>query len=420
MCRYPDLLLCTACRLPSSWSFTLKSGPIVARYLEDAYFFMHHFLRCWLLLAVAQSPDRATLDKIFTELAETTGFTIRRPVSFEVLSRGQVNKFLDERLREAVRPAEVRAEELTLKKLGFVPADFDLKKTTIALLTEQTAAFYDYHRKKLYLTDWASTSLRDTAMVHEMAHALADQNFSLERFAKRVENDSEQAAARQAVVEGQASWLMAELGKRHPQSSSAPEEPFPVFDSAPLYLRETLTFPYTYGTEFQQALFARWGKLSFSHVFKQPPISTQQILHPELYFSGKQPVHVTLPNLKKMHRLVGGELGELEHSILLRQFTTDVEARAVSPHWRGARYQLWEDKRTERVALVYRSAWDTDEAASQFFGLYRQVLNKKLKGLAVSAETANRYAGKAEDGYFAVELTGAVVTSREGLADLNP
>jgi hypothetical protein len=377
---------------------------------------MHHFLRCWLLLAVTQGPDRATLDGIFSELAETTGFTIRHPVSFEVLSRQQVNRFLDERLREAVRPAEVRAEELTLKKLGFVPADFDLKKTTLALLTEQTAAFYDYHRKKLYLTDWASTSLRDTAMVHEMAHALADQNYSLERFAKHVANDSEQAAARHAVVEGQASWLMSELGKRHQPAPTALEEPFPVFDKAPLYLRETLTFPYSYGTEFQQALFARWGKASFRRVFEHPPVSTQQIMHPELYFSGMQPATVRLPVLKKMHRLVEGALGELEHAILLRQFTADNEARQVSPHWRGARYQLWEDRKTERVALVYRSAWDTEAAASQFFGLYRQVIQKKLKIVSVTAESTNRYAGKAEDGFFEVELTGTMVTSREGLA----
>ena len=194
-------------------------------------------------------PDRAIVDRTINELAELTGFTVRQPVSFQVLSRAQVKQFLDDRIKEAIKPEEIRAEELTLKKFGFVPPDFDLRKTTIALLTEQTAAFYDYYRKRLFLTDWTSARLREAATIHELAHALADQNYPLERFSKKVERDSEQAAARQAVVEGQANWLMRELLKLHPEPAATadPEPDSAIFDKAPLYLRETLTFPYNEG-----------------------------------------------------------------------------------------------------------------------------------------------------------------------------
>jgi len=51
------------------------------------------------------------------------------------------------RLRTAhtadLEPAELRAEETTLKKFGFVPQSFDLKKNTIDLLTERFAAQRD-------------------------------------------------------------------------------------------------------------------------------------------------------------------------------------------------------------------------------------------------------------------------------------
>ena len=378
----------------------------------------------WLLLACfaaspAITPDRTELERIFAELSAATGLPIRHAVKFHVLSRTQVNRFLEDRIREAVKPAELRAEELTLKKLGFVPADFDLKKTTIALLTEQTAAFYDYRRKQLFLTDWASDSLREAATVHEMAHALADQNYSLERFAKKVQNDTEKSAARQAVVEGQASWLMRELDRHHPEhkQSAQVDTPFPVFDQAPLYLRETLTFPYNYGTEFQQAVYARFGRDSFRKVFVEPPVSTQQILHPEVYFAGTQPVPVPLPAIHGMRSLVEGPLGELDHSILLRQWTTDEDAREVSPHWRGGRYQLWENRKSGRVSLVYGSVWDTAAAASKFFVLYAQMLRKKLSGLQITEERDTLYAGKASDGYFTLQLEGVKVTAREGLAD---
>ena len=56
-----------------------------------------------------------------------------------------------------------------------MPPDFNLADTTVDLLTEQAAAFYDFHRKKLFISDWAQTSMRDVALIHELAHALADQ-----------------------------------------------------------------------------------------------------------------------------------------------------------------------------------------------------------------------------------------------------
>jgi len=383
---------------------------------------MGALFRYWLLLAslaVSPAPESTEVNRIFAELSATTGFPIRHQVKFQVLSRSEVNRFLEDRIRQAVKPAELRAEELTLKKLGFVPADFDLQKTTVALLTEQTAAFYDYRRKQLFLTDWASTSLRDAAIVHEMAHALADQNYNLERFARKVQNDTEKSAARQAVVEGQASWLMRELGRLHPEQKGSAQDDtlFPVFDQAPLYLRETLTFPYNHGTDFQQAVFAKFGKDSFRKVFVQPPVSTQQILHPEVYFAGTKPVSVPLPSVRGMHRFVEGPLGELEHSILLRQWTTEADARDLSPSWRGGRYQLWENRKTGRVSLVYGSAWDTAADASRFFGLYVQLLRKKLHGFQISDESDTLCAGKSSDGYFDLQRKGEMVISREGFAE---
>lgn len=375
-------------------------------------------------LAAAIAPGRQAIDSALTDLAKITGFSIKHPVAFEVITRDQVNQFLRERIQESIKPQELRAEELTLKKFGFVPQDFDLKKTTIELLTEQTAAFYDFHRKKLYITDWAATSLRDAALVHELAHALADQNFPLEKFSKKVENDSEQSLARQAVVEGQASWLMramlereiARSGKNDEQPGPG-EEKFPVFDKAPLYFRETLMFPYDQGMVFQQAVYDRRGKDAFAEVFLHPPVSAQQILHPETYFAGLLPVRTEVPEVKGMKRLVDGPVGELDQSILLRQYCTEAEARDVSPHWRGGKYRLLEDKQAKRVTMVYRSAWTDPEYARKYFELYQRVLGGKWLSMQVQTKDGNSITGRGDDGYFRVVLEGAEVTSWEGFGD---
>ncbi len=379
---------------------------------------------------VAPLPARAEIDAVMQELSSITGFPVRRPVVFQSISRDKVNQFLQDRIREVVKPEEIQAEERTLKKFGFVPADFDLKKTTIDLLTEQAAAFYDFHRKKLFIADWAPPEMRNVALIHELAHALADQNYSLEKFTKKGQKDSEKSIARQAVVEGQASWLMSEvmarrMGRTLNSQQLAREvfanasEPsggqYPVFDNAPLYLRETLLFPYTQGQQFQQAVYNRSGKPAFAELFRRPPVSTQQILHPDLYFRGVQPVAATLPRSPKgMRGVVEGSFGELDHSILLRQYISKEAADEVSPHWKGANYRLFESKADKRSILFYTSRWSDPEIAKRFFALYQEVLAHKWKSMEITSRSDSRVAGKGDDGYFLLTLDGSAVTSQEG------
>jgi hypothetical protein len=85
---------------------------------------------------------------ILRDLRDITGFKIHRSVPAEIISRDKVKAFLEKRMKETATPEEVRVEELTLKKFGLVPQDFDLAKNTVDLLTEQAAAFYDFNRKK--------------------------------------------------------------------------------------------------------------------------------------------------------------------------------------------------------------------------------------------------------------------------------
>jgi hypothetical protein len=201
------------------------------------------------------------------------------------MNRDQVKAFLEQRIREEIRPEEIRAEEILLKKLGFLPENFDLKKTMLDLLSEQAAAFYDYRKKRLFVVESAGGEIQHSVLVHEIAHALADQHFDLARFIRRVRQSDDAALARLAVMEGQATWLMAEyLTRRTGQSlkdspvlvrmmSRAAElsaGQFPVYDNAPLYLRETLMFPYSQGMLFQHAVFDKVGQAAFAEVFRRP------------------------------------------------------------------------------------------------------------------------------------------------------
>src|SRR5580698_4117578 len=102
------------------------------------------FLWVHALCAATGLPTKEEVQKALEDLSAITGFPIKHPVAFESITREQINKYLQDRIKEATKPSELRAEELTLKKFGFVPQSFDLRKNTIDLLTEQAAAFYDF------------------------------------------------------------------------------------------------------------------------------------------------------------------------------------------------------------------------------------------------------------------------------------
>ena len=359
--------------------------------------------------------------------------SLRHPVPCDFISKEKIKEFLDKRIKEVAKPEDLRAEELTLKKFGLVPADFNLAQTTVELLTEQAAAFYDYDKKKLFVTDTTAIDSQEPVLAHEISHAIADQNYNLSKFIKAGRKSDDGSSARMAVMEGQATWLMSELlARRAGQSlktsptllammSGAADSAagqYPVYDNSPLYLRLTLIFPYTKGMLFQHAVFERDGQQAFAEVFLKPPVSTQQILHPDKYFAGVKPTEPELPAVnpgKGYKSLVGGSLGEFEHAVMLQQYSGKKLAAELAPHWRGCTFELRENRKQGRVVLFYAVEWDSEDAAGQYLAAYRTHLSRKWKQFTVESESADAVTGTGDDGRFELRREGAIVTSVEGL-----
>lgn len=395
------------------------------------YFLVGVLAACAFVSMRAEEPAIfKEIDELVADLEKFTGWKTLKKVPSDTITKEGLKKFLEERIHEAVKPDEVRAEEIALKKLGLAPKDFDLRKMTVDLLTEQAAAFYDYKKKKLFLLDTNASAMQRPILVHELAHALADQHFDLEKYLLKGKND-DAALARMAVMEGQATWLMSEyvVSKMGSSLKRAPDMAewmnrmtgssggmYPVFDSAPLYLRETLMFPYTKGLLFQNAVIVKHGDAGFAEVFKNPPASSQQILHPEKYFARLQPEKTDLPKvkLKGYSPLAEGTFGELDHDILLRQYT-DEETSRLATKWRGGQYRVLEDKKRERQVLLYVSQWETPADATKMFAAWRKILQKKWKRFEVASESPTAVTGQGDDGSFRLHLAGTRVTSVEGL-----
>jgi len=418
---------------------------------------MKRLLTVFLAVMAAGASDSRRLfsevGSIEKDLTEITGLPFRHSVPYAVMNKDELRQFLEKRLRAEVKPADVRAEELTLKMFGLIPQDFDLRQETVDLYTEQAAAFYDYNKKKLFILEGgeaagASKSPpsnpltsdlagdRDAeqrmALAHELAHALADQHFHLNKFIRAGLRSDDGSTARLAVMEGQASWLMsaylsmenggppdvAEPALRAMAKSLAEGgDEYPIFSKAPLYIRESLVFPYAEGILFQDAIYRKLGRIAFSEVFKRAPDSTQQILHPEKYLAQVASETVDLPRPpkpKQFHALAEGTLGELDMRVLLTQYIGKGEGEPVAAHFTGGAYELIEQKHGKYPVLGFATIWDTPESAQVFFGIYRRVLNGKWKKLEMSRESATSLEGHGDSGYFHVWLDGRTVQGLEG------
>ncbi|HLK64828.1 MAG TPA: hypothetical protein VKU19_15390 [Bryobacteraceae bacterium] len=388
--------------------------------------------------ALSQTNPRAKdlcseANRIALDLTKFSGMPLHHPVPCDYITKEKINEFLNKRVKEVAKPEEIRAEELTLKKFGLVPADFDLAKNTVDLLTEQAAAFYDYDKKKLFITESTPEDTQEPVLAHELSHAIADQNFNLAHFIRQGRKSDDGATARLAVMEGQATWMMSEyLARRNGQSlkdspalvammsslNDSNNGQYPVYENSPLYLRLTLVFPYTKGMLFQNAVFQKDGQYGFAEVFRRPPVSTHQIIHPEAYFANVKPTEPDLPDPHLPHGykgLVGGTLGELEHTVILEQYAGKERASEIASHWRGCTFELRENKKAGAVVLLYAVEWDNEDAARQYFTAYRGALAKKWKNLHVESETDDFVTGTGDDGHFVLRRAGAIVTSQEGL-----
>lgn len=326
------------------------------------------------------------VDALLRQAGEITGLPIRHPVKSAVASREQIQRYLTQRLQETTTSEELRAQEVALKEFGLLPADFELEQFLVKLLTEQATAYYDGQQKQFYIADWTPLTVLRPAMIHELTHALQDQQVDLEQFLQQAELSQDEQTARVAVVEGSGMLAMTNymLSRHNPQellsmAAATDLKQFPVFQNAPLYLRESLMFPYIAGMQYMRWLVGKEGKAGYAVALKNPPRSTAEVLHPGRAAPASDDFRTPeVSPLPAGYRLLGSNVfGELDVRILLKQYTDEGTARRLAPAWRGFRYAVYENQSRSHAFLVHRSRWQDAKAAAAFADAYRKVLTAK-------------------------------------------
>ena len=283
--------------------------------------------------------------------------------------------------------------------LGLLPAGSDLEQMELDLQAGQIVGFYDPVSKGLYiLSDSGGVGpLQKVTFSHEYTHALQDQVFGLDKLAIDTPDQGDRDLARTALVEGDATLAMTQWSTKN---MSIPDLLAVVGDSssatqtaqlakAPTILRESLLFPYMGGLAFVQSMYDKGGWAAVDHLYANPPDSTSQILHPDLYAKQVKPVAVSVPAvptaLSGWKLTMQDTLGELQLRIWLEgenhSNAATTAAASTASAWAGDRVGLYEGP-NGAWAVVLKTTWASVAGAQAF----ANAVPAALKGLGPSRQ----------------------------------
>ena len=378
----------------------------------------------------------------------------KHEVKRDVTAREDLKALLVKEIDEEMTPAEFKANELGMKALGLLPRDLNLKESMVKVYAEEIAAFYDTKTKTMHLikepeaeANKAPTFLErllgktggfdkdenKTVIAHELTHALADQNFNIDAMQKSVKQNDDQDLALSALIEGEATLTMLGAQMADWDGTVIRDMPAARLDrifsflmpfmplaggaslrEAPVILSETMIFPYLRGLVFCARLTNDGGWKALDAAYREPPLSTEQVLHPEKYRAKPD-----MPTLIALGTLDAGcgwteigrnVVGEMQIGVLLRPY----DGKAAAAGWDGDRFAVFEGP-DNRLGLAWLSTWDSDEDAREFARGYTRFQTTKMGANAAAPDAfpdANR---RPHDGtLFAIERRGADVAVVEG------
>jgi len=379
----------------------------------------------------------ATADDVMAEMSKLLDLPVKSALKKSIRSRDEIRAYLLQQLRESKEKDKRYADQKALERFGLLPKGFDLEATLVDLLTEQVAGLYDPKSAEFFIADWMDPLTQRIVMAHELVHALHDQNFQLEKWSDAAKPNDDAELARHAVLEGSATAAMIDYLLRGRPDLRIRDNPAfatlvrnmmgadvgeasPELAKAPPFLRDVLLFPYLSGALFtQKVLQQRAGWKEFWEVFQKPPVSTQQILHPELYLQGVVPDVVVLPDI---HRSLGkgwelldeNAMGEFGLHAILKQQLDEKRADALAPAWKGDRYGIYENVTAKQSALIFRVRFADEVTATRFFGQYAEALEGRYQERSNLFRRPSIFSFESEQGGVFLQCHGVECISLEG------
>lgn len=322
------------------------------------------------------SPATGDIAAIAQQVEQVRGLRFREPVSPEPMSRTEIGLLVRGSV-DSQFPAEMMERRgRAWATMGVIPAGTDLYRSIADFGTSQTIGFYDTSTRRLvYVSADPPSPLHRLTLAHELTHALDDQHFGLglvDELTRTCQDERMEALVGLAegnAVEMSLRWAQANLsaGELVELGLEVGADPGPPA-TVPLFVREMFLSPYLNGQAFVRSLLLRGGQPALDDAFRDPPRSTEQILHPEK-FGVDEPQLVEAPDLEEALGTgwVDLDVQDVGEGWLLRLLGLDLpasDARDAAAGWDGGQYRAWAGG--SGTAVLLDTVWDSAEDATEF------------------------------------------------------
>lgn len=335
-------------------------------------------------------PESITdrMDEIQQQVIQLRGFEPSKPLDRELLSPDQLRQNIMTDFLADYSLEEARDDSAILTALGLLEPGFDLMAFYKELYSEQIAGYYDDELEEMFVVKGSGFGGQESSTyAHEYVHVLQDQTFDISEGLKfnpdECEKDTERCLGVQSLIEGDASvteqaWVSAFANEQDRKDISDFYSTFssPVYDSAPAFMQQDFLFPYRYGAEFVYSLRDRGGWNAVNAAYQNPPVSAEQILHPERYPEDK-PLPVEMADLSKVldpqwREIDRGVMGEwylyliLAHGYLPEMRQPETNARTATAGWGGDAYAVYQQGAGGPILYFQKIVFETETDAVEF------------------------------------------------------
>jgi hypothetical protein len=241
------------------------------------------------------------VNKLEQFVAQTRGLTFKQPVKATVLDeqsfKDRIGSDIDKQKNA------IQAEGTYLKTLGIIPADTDYFSEYRTLYVDNVIGEYSVQTKELLVKGTEVNDHVRTVLVHELTHAIDDQNFNLDRDAQYKDAKNEIRFGFTVLVEGDAVHVANQFVKTLPQAEQQaelqgqPGGPVPGLgaNSASDPIAQSLAAPYPLGDALVTDILNNGGLPELNKDFNDPPTTSEQAMHPEKYRVREPALDVALP-----------------------------------------------------------------------------------------------------------------------------
>lgn len=325
------------------------------------------FVLLWLL-AVA---SRGVLAHPGLDVPKLEVATVRlrqlscRPVPLVSLSRAQIESQVSDWLAQKTSAGEEARWAALLQLCGLMPAGRRPLEVRQELLREQVRGFYDARRGHFAVVqDGSGEVLAEATAFHELIHAVQDQHFELLPLLLGFPGEFDRSLAAQCLVEGDANsatvdYMLESAGLPLVRETTPPQF---LRLQEPAFFRHCLVMPYTFGQFWVDRLRARGGWQAVDRAYAAPPVSSEQIFHPEKY-PDELPHQLELKVAPAAGEVSLGQdtAGEFTFRCWAQQRGA---SQQVACGWGGDRFEVFQGSAGARV--VWHTSWDTAEDAREF------------------------------------------------------